>query len=159
MTAISYYYTQQQFLARRKDITRRANCHLKPGEHYNAVKQMQGLKKGEHRQILGECVCLANDLEPANEIIRRPVRKCQTAEEFSSAFYCCRYCHPEFPAECQNLRSKEIFCYFTNCPGIHEVDREGFPELSPEQFVEMLCKMNHIRDTDVIRRVVFRRVV
>ena len=158
---MSYFYTMEQFLTRRKDTTRRKKCQFSPGEHYHAVNKMQGLKKGEKRVILGECECLSNVPEKVEESIKRPVRKCVTAEEWISAQKCCRYYRNDdrlfCPQGCLSPDKMGNCCDFNSCPGIHEVDREGFPELTPEQFVDMICKINHITYRDIIQRVVFRR--
>ena len=148
----SYFYTMEQFLARRKDITRRKKCQFSPGEHYHAVNKMRGLRKGEKRAILGECECLSNVPEKVDEIIKRPVRRCVTEGEWISAQKCCR--HNIHGTGCDLGNGG---CTFIICPGIHEVDREGFPELAPVQFADKLCAMNHITYRDIIQRVVFRR--
>ena len=161
MKQMSYFYTMEPFLARRKDITRRVKCGFLPGEHYQAVDRMQGLKKGQKRAILGECACCSNIPEKVEEIIKRPVRKCVTVGEWERARLCCRYFHQRYydvPNGCRNPGCIGYFCNFSTCMGIHEVDREGFPEYTPEQFAEMLCKMNHITHRDIIQRVVFRRI-
>jgi hypothetical protein len=36
-----------------------------------------------------------------------------------------------------------------------EVVKEGFPELSPSEFVEMYCKANKCKPTDLCRRIEF----
>jgi hypothetical protein len=42
--------------------------------------------------------------------------------------------------------------------GQAECQREGFPDLRPEQFVQMFCKHMKCHPTDVVTRIAFRRV-
>ena len=42
--------------------------------------------------------------------------------------------------------------------GAAECVREGFPDLSPEQFVEMFCKANKCTPESVVNRIEFERV-
>ena len=153
----SYFYTMEQFLARRKDITRRKKCQFSPGEHYYAVDRMQGLKKGQKRLILGECECLSNVPEKVEEIIKRPVRASSFMYEWESARLCCRHIKAnQFGYWCGRTGGASP-CKFAECTGIHEVDREGSPELTPEQFADKICAINHITYRDIVQRVVFRR--
>lgn len=46
-----------------------------------------------------------------------------------------------------------------------EVEREGFPNLSPEDFVKLFCKMNprtrdgeRVTEDTLVNRIVFRRI-
>ena len=39
-----------------------------------------------------------------------------------------------------------------------EVVREGFPHLSPQEFVEMFCKMNRCTHDTIVTRIVFQRI-
>jgi hypothetical protein len=161
MKAISFYYTTGPFLARRKDVTRRKRCSFEPGEHFNGVRQMQGLKKGQKREVLDECVCISNVPERVDEIVWRPVRKCATVGEWERARRCCRFLHyyqSTHEWTCGSGSNLGSMCGFKECPGIHEVDREGFPDLTPEQFAAMLKKMNRLTDRDIVQRVVFGRI-
>lgn len=42
--------------------------------------------------------------------------------------------------------------------GIVEVIKEGFPEMTPEEFVEMFCTMNHVPPNQVVQRVEFKYI-
>ena len=43
--------------------------------------------------------------------------------------------------------------------GRDEVKREGFPELSPHEFVRMFCKHNHCRPSSKVTRIAFRYIL
>ena len=38
---------------------------------------------------------------------------------------------------------------------VSEVEREGFPHMSPESFVEMLCELDNLKPSDEITRIEF----
>lgn len=117
---MSYFLTTQQFIDYIKDITRRLGWkNLKANDQYTAVKKSQGLKHGEKIQRLDECICISNEPEPLNEIIRRPYRN-------------------------GNKRS--------------EMEREGFPEMTAEEFVEFFCKHMKVTPETTVNRIEFRRV-
>ncbi len=127
---MSYRHTLGPFLCGDKDVTRRLGwLNLKPGEHYMAVRQAQGLKKGEKVQRLGECVCLHN-----------------------------------YPEE---LRCIEYYSYrgWSSIPQIFrstirkETAREGFPELTPHQFVVMFCREMKCTPKTIVNRIEFARVI
>ena len=40
----------------------------------------------------------------------------------------------------------------------HETAREGFPEMTPRQFVDMFCKMNGCYPLDRVNRIEFKQV-
>lgn len=42
--------------------------------------------------------------------------------------------------------------------GKEEVIREGFPEMSPREFVEMFCKSHRCKDNDPVNRIEFKEV-
>ena len=42
--------------------------------------------------------------------------------------------------------------------GKSEMIREGFPEMNPEDFVQMLCKANKKTPNDLCNRIEFKRV-
>lgn len=72
---MSFYHTRRQFEERIKDETRRVGWKdLKPGKYFTAVEKSQGLRKGEHVVVLGQCQCISNKPERLDEIIKRPVR-------------------------------------------------------------------------------------
>jgi hypothetical protein len=72
MKATSFNATQPQYRAGEKIVTRRGSCHIKPGEDFQAVEKMQGIKKGEHRVTLGISTCYSVNRERLDEIIHRP---------------------------------------------------------------------------------------
>jgi hypothetical protein len=128
---MSYSKTIEPFRDGTKDTARRLGwLNLKPGDHYTAIEKGQGLKKGEHVVPLGQCICISNEPEPVDEIIRRPIR----------------------------------FDPIHNPLKRREVEREGFPHLSEEEFVEMFCKFNtnpkrKCTPETVINRIQFGRYV
>jgi hypothetical protein len=122
MRLMSFRLTTDQFLNGTKDVTRRLGWrNLKIGEHFMAVKQAQGLRKGEKVKQLGECVCLSNIPEPLFEVVRNPRR----------------------PPTPETRR---------------EMDREGFPDLSAYQFVEMFCKEMKCTSYTIVNRIEFKRI-
>ena len=44
------------------------------------------------------------------------------------------------------------------CRGWDEVQREGFPELTPLEFVEMFCQANRCHEDDPVNRIEFEYV-
>src|SRR5574343_717861 len=119
MRNMSFAITTQQFIDGTKDLTRRVEhvskingkpvgwALLKPGEYFTAVEKSQGLRKGEHIRVLGQCICISNDSERLFEVITNPIRTGR-------------------PLTNRALRT--------------EMEREGFPHLSAQQFVSMFCK-------------------
>jgi hypothetical protein len=109
---MSFFYTQQQFIDRTKDVTRRKGWrNLKPGERFMAVKKGQGLKPGEKLEYLGECECVANYSEPL---------------------------------------------YAITLYGDKDVRREGFPHLTPQQFIEMFCEHMGGDANQMVQRIEFK---
>ncbi len=137
MRLMSFRLTLGPFLSGDKDVTRRLGwTNLKPGEHFMGVKQAQGLLKGEKIQRIGECVCLRNEPEPLDEIVRYPYRSPLWARKI---------------ADGTPWREWRL-----------ETAREGFPDLTPEQFVEMFCEANKrqgVTSKTVVNRIEFARVV
>ncbi len=86
----------------------------KPGEILQGIERAQGIKKGEHVVKLDQIVILEVTREPLDDIIRSPVRGV-----------------PEI------IRWKLIAT-----PILTEMVLEGFPELTPVQFVELFCRIN-----------------
>lgn len=133
MRNMSFFLTTQQFIDHLKEITRRCGWdNLLPGEHFMAVEKAQGLGKGGKIRKLGECMCISNDPEPLEDIIRRPIRlQDQFADKSGQG-----YLKPE-------------------------VQREGFPDLTPEAFVKMFCEANKAKDCQpetMINRIHFERL-
>lgn len=128
MPNMSFFLTEKQFLAREKDVTRRYLSwrKMKKGDYFTAVRKQQGLRKGEHTVVLGQCQCVNIHTEPLHDIIKRPVRVDQIHK-------------PDTDWKT-------------------EVQREGFPDLSPEQFVQMLCKEAHCHPHSPVQRIVFKRL-
>lgn len=123
--------TTQQFLDHEKDVTRRLGWqHLKPDQYFTAVKKVQGRKKGEAIQVLGQCQCISNKREPLDAIIKRPYRDD----------------HQWYLPDGQKAH-------------VSEMEREGFPDLTAEQFVEMIC--HEVKDMHLfspVSRIVFKRL-
>lgn len=96
------------------------------------MEKSQGLRKGEKVNYLGQCICISNVSERLDEIIRRPIRyEDQVADDPIGA----------------GLYQGELRT---------EMDREGFPELTAEEFVEMFCKEMDVDPSDIIQRIAFR---
>lgn len=75
MSNMSFALTTCQIRARTKDVTRRLGWRkLRPGTVVQAVVKSQGLRKGEHPEVLDRIRILRNDPEPLNEIVHRPCR-------------------------------------------------------------------------------------
>ncbi len=69
MRLISFYLTTPQFLDGSKDVTRRLGWkNVKPGDRLKAVRKAQGLKRGEHPEVLGEIEVVSVRREPLYEI-------------------------------------------------------------------------------------------
>ena len=133
MQNISFKETTDQFIAHEKHVTRRANEngptweHLKAGTRLNGVKQAQGLKKGEKITPLGQIFTLEVTQEPLNDIIKKPLRKIPQVIAIQ---------HPTY-----------LF--------VPEVVLEGFPALTPAQFVTKFCKMNRCDPETEVTRILF----
>ena len=80
MRNISFTETKPQFRARQKHRTRRGNKNgptwknLKPGDVLMGCEQCQGLGKGGKIVRMGPIVILETEIEPLDDIIRRPMR-------------------------------------------------------------------------------------
>lgn len=163
MRNLSFSATTEQVRQRRKFVSRRGNKkgpawkNLKPNEHLMGVEKCQGLKKGEHVKQLEEIVTLDAAPERLDEIIQRPVRKVPDGV-FLHACKCCRFAHYHPNTDewsCGSGAKLGFSCGINECPGIHEVDLEGFPEMTPEEFVELFCEMNGCQPDTVITRILF----
>jgi hypothetical protein len=158
MRNISFSATTEQIRQKRKHCTRRGNKNgpawksLKPNEHLMGVEKCQGLKKGEHVKQLSEIVAMDTTLEPVDDIIRRPTREC-TEEQFVSLSDSCHF--KQHGSRWCNHPGMHCTCDFDFCPGIPEVDLEGFPEMTPEEFVEMFCRLNGCQPDTIITRILF----
>lgn len=138
MVNMSFHITKKQFLDGSKDVTRRIRHYsknnpkevvgwgkLKPDGHFSAVEKSQGLRKGERINYFGQCICISNEPEPLNEIIKRPYRNVTWDGAVSSN------------------RS--------------EMAREGFPDLTAKEFVDMFCAEMKCHPTTIVNRIEFRR--
>jgi hypothetical protein len=108
---------------------------LKPGKQLIAVEKAQGLRKGEHVVQICPIEVLEASPEPLGDIIKRPQRHVPT-------------------------RIWEL--YPSTGIDTNECDMEGFPEQTPEQFVDMFCKINkkdkygkQVTPETVINRILF----
>lgn len=76
MRLMSFFYTQPQFRARTKDVTRRLGwADLKPGERVQGVVKGQGLKKGEQVERLDVIGVVTVRREPLSAITADDVRR------------------------------------------------------------------------------------
>jgi hypothetical protein len=127
---ISFSITLQAFHEGTKDVTRRLGWrNLKTGDHLAAVEKAQGLKKGEKIVRIGEIQVVHTEPEPLNRIITMPYRQ-----------------NPIWTGPLAPYHEKS------------EVGREGFPLMTPEQFVKMFCKFNGCDRHQIVNRIVFERV-
>lgn len=155
--------TTDQVIRREKVCTRRFGWDfVKPAEHLQGVNKCQGLKPGQHPVKLAEIIVLDSQWEPLNEIIKWPVRKAKSAREWAACRRCCRFAHyPPSTDEwiCSSGANLGFYCGVNECPGIHDVDLEGFTLMSPEDFVEMLLRSNRKATEETpVNRIVFEYV-
>jgi len=109
--------TQDQFLDRSKDVTRRLGFkNLKRGESLMGCEKCQGLRKGDKISKLGAIVVVSVTFEPLQRMIDEPLY------------------------------------------GRVEAEREGFPELTGGQFVEMFCSKMNCEPSTVVTRIEFKHV-
>lgn len=126
---ISFALTTPQFRARMKDVTRRLGWkNLKPGQVLTACEKCQGLKKGEHPVVLGR-------------IRVKDVRREQLSRLTMHA------------------EAKALDCVVTDAykrgEAVEECRREGFPNLTPQQFVRMFCEHNQCDSATIVTRIEF----
>jgi hypothetical protein len=160
MKNISFATTTDQVIRREKAVTRRFGWGgVEPDQHLQGVNKCQGLKPGEHPVKLAEIIVLDSQWEPLNEIIKRPVRKAKSAREWAACRRCCRFAHYHLSKDewtCGSGANLEFCCGYTECPGIHDVDLEGFSHMTPVQFVEMLLRSNRKATEETpVNRIVF----
>jgi hypothetical protein len=61
--------------------------------------------------------------------------------------------------ELTNVRSERLSCLTDNTEyGTQELILEGFPNLTPEQFIGILCEHSHIGPNTVVKRLEFKRI-
>jgi hypothetical protein len=132
---MSFFLTEQAFIDREKDVTRRLGwTTLLPGKYFTAVRKVQGRKKGEKIVVLGQCQCISNKPERLIDIIKRPVRD-------------------DFPGTAMRITDVGEYVKLTEC------EREGFPNLTPEQFVDMICRdVKDVTRNSTVNRIVFKRL-
>jgi hypothetical protein len=132
--------TTDQVIRRQKAITRRfAWKNIQPEQHLQGVNKCQGLKPGQHPVKLAEIIVLDSQWEPLNEIIKRPFRKAKSAREWAAFKKCCG-----------------IQRDYSMIPCISETALEGFPFMTPEDFVEMLLRSNRKATEETpVNRIVF----
>lgn len=144
MRNISFAMTTNQVIRREKACTRRFGWDfVEPDQHLQGVNKCQGLKPGEHPVKLAEIIVLDSQWEPLNEIIKRPVREAKSAREWEAFRKCCP-------------KHEDLRCGYIECPGIPETTLEGFPLMTPEDFVEMLLRSNRKATEETpVNRIVF----
>jgi len=160
MKNISFFITTDQVKQRQKAVTRRfAWKGIQPDQHLQGVNKCQGLKPGEHPVKLAEIIVLDSQWEPLNEIIKRPIRKAKSAREWQACRKCCRFAHYHPSTNewtCGSGANLGFCCGYPECPGIHDVDLEGFSLMPPEKFVEMLLRSNRKATEETpVNRIVF----
>ena len=108
---MSFFHTEEQFLSRDKDVTRRLGWRFaKPGQICTGVEKAWGLKRGEKAVRMGDIRIV--------EVSREPLRRLIDEPEY----------------------------------GEIEVIREGFPKLTPIQFVALFCDIGKCQpETEVTR--------
>lgn len=113
-----------KFVSRRVDKSLRLSK-MNPGRILQGIEKGQGIKKGEHVVKLDKIVILKVSREPLDDIIKRPVR--------------------EIPIR--------IINQYQNRTYLSETVLEGFPELTPVQFVDTFCRINPkcTPDTEITR--------
>lgn len=75
MRHMSFALTQNEYVSRIKDLTRRDGwTNLKPGDSFVGVDRVMGFQKGEHPVKFHPSVCISNAPEPLNDIVKRPFR-------------------------------------------------------------------------------------
>ena len=133
MRNISFTETKPQFRARQKHRTRRGNANgptwknLKPGDVLMGCEQCQGLGKGGKIVRMGPIVILETNIEPLDDIIRRPIRI--------------------IPQEIRQKHPATIY--------LTEVVLEGFPLKTEQEFVDMFCAMNDCEPETEINNILF----
>jgi hypothetical protein len=128
---MSFALTTEQVRHHTKNVTRRLGwARLKPGQRVQAVVKSQGLKKGEHPEKLCIIECVKNESEELEEIVRRPCRT-DVCPECPGSDHGCSDC---------------------------EVSREGFPNLTPRQFVDLFCQHMKVTPNRVVNRIEFKYV-
>ena len=133
MRNISFSATTEKLRTHQKHVTRRLIrpghrsiwTDLQPDERLMGVEKGQGLKKGEKVVQLGEIVVLDATPEPLDEIIRCPLRINNYTISFDPKYF------------------------------LSEVTMEGFPDLTPQQFVDIFCEMNKCKPDAQIVRILF----
>jgi hypothetical protein len=133
MRNISFTETITQFRARQKHRTRRGNKNgptwknLKPGDVLMGCEKCQGLGKGGKIVRMGPIVILETNIEPLDDIIRRPLR----------------------------INKNIMRCYPKSPFWPSEVTMEGFPDMTEKQFVDMFCELNSCEPETEINNILF----
>lgn len=132
MRNISFSATIEKFRTRQKHCTRRLNwLDLKPGDHLMGCEKVQGIKKGGLVRM-GAIEILEVNREPLTDIIQYP---------------------------CRVIPEKMQKDYTLSAYLLSETTLEGFPELTPWQFVKMFQDMNGCELETEITRILFDYVV
>jgi hypothetical protein len=141
MRNISFSATTEQVRRHLKHVTRRGNKkgptwkNLQAGEHLMGCEKCQGLGRGGKIVRIEEIFTYGVGSEPLNDIIERPVR--------------------HLPLCIVDQYPEKYRMWLNPGWGIAEVVLEGFPELTPEQFVKMFCEMNNCEPETEITRILF----
>lgn len=128
MKNISFSATIEKFRARRKHVTRRLKwLDLKPGNQLMGCEKVQGIKKGELVRM-GPITILEVNREPLAHILRKYYR---------------------------TIPQAVCDAYIDVSGSVSEMVLEGFPELTPVQFVDMFCEMNDCEPETEVTRILF----
>ena len=130
MRNISFSATIPQFRARRKHVTRRGNANGPTWKHLKAGDILMGCEKCQGLGKGGNIVQMAPIV--VLEVSREPVDDIIKRPM--------RHLNP---------------CCLTPVWWMDETTLEGFPELTPEQFVDMFCQMNNCEPETEITRILF----
>jgi hypothetical protein len=122
---MSFFVTQEQFLARTKTVTRRMGwVNLRPGTYLVGVQKGQGLKKGEHARELGVIFVLTVSREPIEDVTDEDVAREGFPDKDAAWF-------------------ASMFCEMAGCEADHVITRIAYryvdrPELEREGLLDYL---------------------
>ena len=111
MRQMSFYYTQPQFLARTKTVTRRLGwTFLKRGDRVMGVVKGQGLRKGGQVETLGIIQIIAVRRERLNAITSEEVA-CEGFPEMTRQHFIDHFCEINRPCAPDWLVTRIEFAY------------------------------------------------
>lgn len=162
MRNASFLLTEQQVLEEVKDVTRRLRWFwAKPGMRLQAVRKSMGRKAGEPIVKLKVIEITSVRREPLNALLTpvlvhdqcpdcgRPTNISQANE--MPMLHCTGKCGWWLP---MNQRPD----IYTTSEAKQECRREGFPSLTPFQFVQMFCEHMKCKPDSEVTRAEFKYV-